>query len=486
MIEACRQLGLPIVRWPGGNFTSPYHWEDGTGPRDERPRRLELAWGSEESNRFGTPEFLAWCDAVGTVPYLHHGARNVDDAVRWVEYANSAGDTTYTRRRAADGHPAPYGVRYWGIGNEVWGEWQMGRRSAERYVEDAREHARFMRLVDPSLTLVAVGRETEDWLEPVVAGLGESVDLFSIHMYAVSRHLTTPTRDEFDRIVAQSLYFEQTLMDTAENISRVLAERHIDRPISIAMDEWNIRHVEPDTWPEPMPGSDGGVGPRDLDSAAAEAAGERVNRYSPRTLADALFYAGVFHAMHRTSRLDVPVTMANTVNLVNANGLLSVREDAVVRTATYHVWDLYQNHTGPHALECRVTAPSSTVSLRLGTEIRRASGELRTRPAVMSHLDVSPSLSADGSVLHVAVINRSATDDVRADLRLGGAPLPRHATMRQIGAGEADLFATNSVTRPDRVALSAPRTVEVTDGAYMFPAHSITLLDFDLEPKELP
>src|SRR5581483_10761361 len=145
VIEVCRALGVPVVRWPGGNYASAYHWEDGIGPREARPRRLELTWGGregqprEEDNRFGTDEFLAWCALAGAEPYLNNNARSVEEAVRWVEYTNYAGDTHYTRLRAANGHPEPYGVRYWGLGNEVYGAWQMGHRSAEQYAADARE-----------------------------------------------------------------------------------------------------------------------------------------------------------------------------------------------------------------------------------------------------------------------------------------------------------------------------------------------------------
>ncbi|MGM7680308.1 alpha-L-arabinofuranosidase C-terminal domain-containing protein [Microbacterium sp. A94] len=481
VIEACRELGLPIVRWPGGNFTSPYRWMDGVGPRDERPRTLELAWGSEESNRFGTAEFLAWCDAVGTTPYLGHSGRSVDDAVRWVEYTNYAGDTTMTRQRKADGIPEPRPVKYWGIGNEVWGPWQMGQRSAAQYVIDAREHARFMRLVDGDIKLIAVGWEKESWLEEVVPALGGIIDYFSIHLYGVSLHRMQPTEAEFDRIVAQPMYFEQTLQDASEVISRLLAENHITRRVGIAMDEWNIRHLEPASWPEPLPGDDGGVAPREIEApdAPTAASGVQVNRYSQRTLADALFYAGVFHVLHRTSQLDVPVTMANTVNLVNANGLISVRPNGLVRAATFHVWDLYQNRMGRRPVDVRLDSPASTVELRLGAEILRASGAARTRPAMMSYLDVTATLSDDDRFLQIAVINRSARDAITAQLGLGGISASQ-ATMSQIGAGVDDLFAWNSFDAPDTISLSAPITVDISAGTHEFPAHSITLLEIAL------
>ncbi|MGF0117600.1 alpha-L-arabinofuranosidase C-terminal domain-containing protein [Promicromonospora sp. Marseille-Q5078] len=480
VIEACRELGLPVVRWPGGNFTSPYWWQDGTGPRDDRPRRLELAWGSEESNRFGTSEFLAWCEAVGAEPYLAHGARSVDDAVRWVEYTNYGGDTEMTRRRAADGSPAPHDVRIWGLGNEVYGRWQMGHRPVEQYVHDAAEHARFMRAVDPELRFVAVGQESREWTRQVVAGLGDVVDWVSLHLYGASRHLVDPSVAEFEAVVAQAAFVERAIHDQAETIAAVQAAHGRTRPLAIAMDEWNIRHVEPGDWPEPQPGADGGVAARDLPDAGDVPDGrlDRVNRYSSRTLADALFYAGVFHAMHRASTLDVPVTMANTVNLVNANGLLAVRPDGVVRTSTFHVWDLYQNHTGSVHLPARVDGPGATHALREGDE-RRPDGSFRTTPTVIGHLDVSASTDEAGGRICVTVINRSPSDEVTARVD-AGRELSATARCRQLGADVDDLFAVNSLDDPERVTLGAPRDVEVADGTFTFPAHSITLLEWVL------
>ena len=478
VIEACRELGLPVVRWPGGNFTSPYRWEDGTGPRGQRPRTLELAWGSEESNRFGTPEFLAWCREVGTEPYLAHSARSVDDAVRWVEYTNYGGDTTMTRRRAADGLSDPQDVRIWGIGNEVYGPWQMGHRPVEAYVHDAREHARFMRSVDPALRFVAVGDEHREWTREVAAELGDVVDWISLHLYGASRHLVDPSVAEYEAVVAQARYVEQAICDQSELIAATSARHGERRPLGIAMDEWNIRHVEPAAWPAPQPGAGGGFAPREQPAAEIEngAALRRVNRYSPRTLADALFYAGVFHAMHRASALEVPVTMANTVNLVNANGLLEVRPEGVVRAVTFHVWDLYQSHTGPVHVPARVEGPSWTQSVRQGDD-RRAGGDFRTTPAVIGHLDASASRSADGSTAYLAVINRSATADVRARLVVPGG-LPTQVSVRTLGVGEADLFAVNTLNAPDRLSLSGPTAVRLDDGCHTFPAHSITVLSW--------
>lgn len=485
VIDAFRELGLPVVRWPGGNVASAYHWEDGIGPRDARPRRLELAWGSEETNRFGTPEFLAWIEAVSTErvhtrAYLAHSARDVDEAVRWAEHVNHAGDTAETRRRAADGHPEPYGVEWWGVGNEVYGDWQMGHRSAERYVEDALDHVRFLAQVDPSLRFVGVGWQQQPWTRTVVAGLGAHVDAISLHLYAVDHHLVAPTEAEFDAVVSQALFFERVITDQADDIAIAASDAHLDAPPAIAMDEWNCRHLEPSGWPEPLPGEDGGVAER--GSLADDGSPRRVDRHSTRTLADALLYAGVFHAVHRQAGHPVPVAMANAVNLVNANGVLQVRPTGILRTPVFHVWDLYQNRLGRTSLATLVDGPSEGRAVRLGADGGDDPAVARTRHQAVGLLDASSALSDDGATLTVAVINRSASRDVEAALVLDGAlsSLPPTATLTTLGADVQDLFQTNSLSAPDAVALREHGDVSLDDGRWTFPAHSVSLLAFRL------
>jgi alpha-L-arabinofuranosidase len=156
----CAPRGVPVLRWPGGNFASGYHWADGVGPPEARPRRMELAWHAEESNRFGTDEFMAYCRALGAEPYvcLNMGTGTLDEAQAWVEYCNGTGDTYWANRRRENGHAGPYGVRYWGLGNELYGPWQTGALSAEAYVAKAREWAKVLRWTDPQVQLVACGQ----------------------------------------------------------------------------------------------------------------------------------------------------------------------------------------------------------------------------------------------------------------------------------------------------------------------------------------
>nr|WP_294696291.1 alpha-L-arabinofuranosidase C-terminal domain-containing protein [uncultured Friedmanniella sp.] len=479
VIALCRALGVPVVRWPGGNFTSPYHWEDGVGPRDRRPRRLELAWGSEETNRFGTDEFLAWCAEVGAQAYLAHSARDVDEAVRWVEYTNYGGDTAYSRLRRQNGHPDPYRVRYWGIGNEVYGRWQMGHRTAEAHARDAREHAVFMRQVDPGIRTVGVGQpHAEEWTDALLRHAGRYLDHVSIHLYGASTHLVGG--DEFDAVVAQAVFFEAELTAYADLVSELASRHGLDRPPSLALDEWNVRHLEPAGWPDPQPGDDGGIAARDtqpmeLDSAA------RVNRWSPRTLADALCYAGVFHAIHRLAGHDVPVAMANPVNLVNANGIVVARPEGAFGSAVYGVYDLYQNHTGRIAVRAEVDGPSRSAAVRQGHRYDRH-GALTTRPGTVPDLDVSATLTEDRRTLYLAVINRHGDRPVRTTLTLPDRLAHGLATVHQLGLadGDDDLMAGNALSRPDRVALREVRGATLDHGAYTFPAHTVTVLAMPL------
>lgn len=486
VIDACRELGMPVVRWPGGNFTSAYWWQDGTGPRDERPRRLELAWGSEESNRFGTPEFLAWCEATGATPYLAHGCRSVEDAVRWVEYCNYTGETEMTRRRAADGIDSPRAVPIWGIGNEVYGPWQMGHRTPERYAEDALEHAKFMRAVDDSIRFVCVGLDDDHWTDVTVRELGEITDWFSVHAYGASFHLVDPSRAEFDAVVAQALHFEQVLQGFSQKVAAAAHRHGIQSPLQIAFDEWNMRHYEPRSWEEPQPGADGGIADRDITGAADDpgVAGEngwQVSRYSPRTLADGLFYAGVFHAIHRTAGNPVPVTMANTVNLVNANGLLAVREGGLVRSATFHVWDLYLNHFGSVPLPVTVAGPAMTLPVR---HEQGWGGEAQCVEVLMSVgvLDVSASESADGTRRYIAIINRSADEDVEAVLAVGGEQVDGPVTVHTLGADAEELFAVNTMGLPDVLGIRES-TTELQGGTFLAPAHSVSVVSWEVTSR---
>ncbi len=164
MIAEVKELGVPIIRYPGGNFVSGYHWQDGVGPKDKRPTVLERAWNSKETNQFGTNEFIEWCRLVGSEPLLgfNLGTGSVEQAVEYVEYCNVDRGTNWSDLRREHGYDKPHDVRYWCMGNEMDGPWQMGRLTAREYGRKARDAARQIRVIDRDLKLIACGSSNTD------------------------------------------------------------------------------------------------------------------------------------------------------------------------------------------------------------------------------------------------------------------------------------------------------------------------------------
>jgi len=235
VLALLRDLRPGVLRWPGGNFASNYHWADGIGPKDTRPRRPNLAWGGEESNRFGTDEFLGYCAELGAEPYicLNMGTGSLREALAWIEYCNGAGDTEWARRRRENGRETPYRVRYWGLGNEMYGDWQVGALSAEEYVRTATRWARAIKMLDPDAVLVSCGRNGwDDWDRIVIDGLAPLAGLHSVHIYTGS--------DDYWTNVLEPHQAERAIRCARALIERAAYGKKITRSPRIAYDEWNV------------------------------------------------------------------------------------------------------------------------------------------------------------------------------------------------------------------------------------------------------
>ncbi len=235
VLEKVRSLKPPLLRWPGGNFVSGYHWTDGVGPVEQRPRRMELAWHDEESNRFGTDEFIQYCRLIGAEPYLcaNMGTGTLDEAQAWVEYCNGTGNTYWANLRRKNGHEEPYSVKYWGLGNELYGNWQIGALNAEDYTKRAIEFAKVMKWTDPTIQLVSCGKNGwNDWDRVVLEGLARYIDFHSIHIY-------TGSSDYYSNVLAPH-QAERAIDICQALIEQVRYTQRIEHPISIAYDEWNV------------------------------------------------------------------------------------------------------------------------------------------------------------------------------------------------------------------------------------------------------
>lgn len=240
-IDAMKELKITNMRWPGGNFLMGYNWQDGIGPKDKRPARINLAWGGIDENHVGTDEWMKLNKAMGSenIVCINLGLANIMDAVYWVEYCNYKGGTYYSDLRAKNGHKEPYNVRIWDLGNEVDGmPWELGHKNAEDYIEIAREAAKAMKAVDNSIKLVACGSSWyspgtwDEWNRKVLAGLGDRVDYISIHQYWEN------SPDYYNYMGASARIFEDRINITAGEIQAVSTVKGYKNPIGISVDEY--------------------------------------------------------------------------------------------------------------------------------------------------------------------------------------------------------------------------------------------------------
>ena len=443
VLDAARPLRSPILRWPGGNFVSGYHWLDGVGPKDRRPRRTDLAWYAEESNRFGTDEFIEYCRVLGTEPFIcvNMGSGTQDEAQAWVEYCNGTGNTSWANLRRQHGHPEPYKVRYWGLGNEMYGSWQIGNMNAHDYVKKARAFAMVMKRTDPSIELIGCGQNGwSEWDEIVLGGLAEFVDYHSIHLY-------TGSPDHYSTVF-QSHQAERAVRICAALIERVRYAQRIAHPIHIAFDEWNV-------WWRTRSHEDrvGGVE-------------ERYN------LTDALAIATYLNGFIRQCQV---VRMANFAQLVNAIAPIFTRRDGLFLQTIYHPLRLYAEHTGPVALDVHVDGP--TYALPPAHENGAQGGRVHhvSDLGPFPLIDAVASCDEAGREVTVALVNRDRDRDQAAQIEVAGA----HVTGDVIGweVNGPDAGAMNSFEHPDRVGVRDRRTTATAGGLdYLCPAHSITLL----------
>jgi alpha-N-arabinofuranosidase len=237
-----RDLNVPLVRYPGGNFVSAYNWEDGIGLREKRPTRLDLAWHTSESNAVGLHEFAAWCKTVNTemMLALNLGSRGLDEARNFVEYVNGPTGSYWGDLRKANGQAEPFNVKYWCLGNEMDGPWQVGHKTAQEYGRLANEVAKTLRAFDKSLELIVCGSSHSDmktypeWERVVLEHTYESVDHISLHMY-----FRNPAKNTAN-FLALSEKLDAYIGTVASTIDHVAALKRSKKKVTISFDEWNV------------------------------------------------------------------------------------------------------------------------------------------------------------------------------------------------------------------------------------------------------
>lgn len=242
VIELVRELGVSTLRYPGGNFVSGYRWEDGIGPREDRPRRLDLAWHSTETNEIGLDEFARWAAKVGgEIMYaVNLGTRGVLEALDVLEYANVRGGTFWADRRVANGTPEPHGIRMWCLGNEMDGPWQLGASTPAEYAEVAAKAAAAMRQIDPDLEFVVCGSSSGhmptfgEWERVVLERTYDDVDFISCHAYY------EPRDGDYASFLASATDMDRFIESVVATADHVKALKRSEKEIYISFDEWNV------------------------------------------------------------------------------------------------------------------------------------------------------------------------------------------------------------------------------------------------------
>lgn len=344
VLDLVRELGVTVVRYPGGNFVSGYDWRDGIGPREERPCRLDLAWKSIETNEFGTDEFIAWCRAAGVEPMLavNLGLGDVASMLRLVEYANHPGGTTLSDERRRNGAEQPHDVRLWCLGNELDGPWQLGHRTAEQYAELAASAASALRMLDDDLELVAVGSSNAQmptfgsWERAVLARTVGLVDYLSCHIYFYD-----------DGDLPTFLDSSRTLDGFLDEIAGFIRDaRDADpqaRDVRISLDEWNVWNYR--AYDELKPSRAFEVAPRILEEEY--------------TLADAVVVGTLLQSI--LAHADV-VSIAALAQLVNVIGAIRAEPDGPAwRQTTFYPFAQVARSAGHtvHAVESDAASPAS-------------------------------------------------------------------------------------------------------------------------------
>lgn len=477
VLQATREMSPTIIRWPGGCPADVYHWFDGIGPREKRPQTLLSAYYSkdvEETNEFGTHEFMDFCRQVGADPYINTnvGTGTPEEAANWVEYCNSgvrssfafllkspeeassrAGTSNHKARtrfslmRAENGHPEPFDVKYWGIGNELYGDWEVGHMNAEKHARTVFEYAKLMRMVDPTIKIIAVGSESEGWNYPLLKNAGDYIDYISVHKYYLI--------DDYYNLVACPLEAERTFKQITNLIDAVAPKQRMipfvrqeREKIKIAVDEWNVWHSE-----------------------ASPPKSTIIAGYQKLTLQDGLFTAGMFHVLANPFN---NIGMACLCNLVNSgpSGPITTNEGTLYVNPQYLVFKLYRHHTGDVVLrsETEVDAYDAEIS---------ATGGLFGAPKKIErvpYLDCLATFDEKNEKLYLAVINRHKDQDIECTVNLQGFKTLRKGKIYELNA--QDVTSANDFDSPNNVQIGQKKLASLAmPFDYVFIRHSVTVLE---------
>lgn len=423
VLNEIKKMGVPIIRYPGGNFVSGYNWLDGVGPKQDRPVELDKAWNSLDSNQFGTDEFMAWCKMAGVEPLmgLNLGTGTAEEAAALVAYCNVEKGTKWSNLRRKNGIQLPYKVQKWCLGNEMDGPWQIGHMLATEYGLKAADAARQMRYVDPSLQLVACGSSGPftptylEWDREVLEQCYDYVDALSLHRYFENTPDTTG--GDSSKFLAMNLSMEQQIAETLAVCDMVGGRRHSPKKLWLSFDEWNV-------WYRARSGSD-------VNGNRQEAPHLLEEVYD---LEDALLVGGLINSLLRNADRVKIACLAQLVNVIapimtNANGLM--------RQTIYYPYNWALQYARGRVLNVLTESPTYEVS-KMGD---------------VPYVDVAGTVNPEGGKVSLFILNRDLTKPHQVEVNWEDKA-PSHLLSSVLLTGE-DLKAVNTFDRPQRVAPQA-------------------------------
>jgi len=437
--EAIRKIRPPVLRWPGGCYADGYHWKNGIGPKSERPVTYDLAWRVEESNRFGTDEFIEYCRLIGAEPYIcvNVGSGTAEEAAQWVEYCNRKGNSYYAKLREKYGHPEPFKVKYWGIGNEIYGHHEIGTLNLEEYLKALKEYTKLMKRVDSEIKIIAVG----DGLDPaknleLIKNADDIIDYIAVHAY----HYREPP--DYYAAVACPETTEKRLKLIASTIETGMGYLSARRGrsskkerIGIAFDEWNAWG-----WSHPSPNAE--ISEADFTRRFLE--NDRNDLY---TLREALFTAKYLHIFRRMCNY---VKMANFSPTVNVRGMIFTYEEGIVLRPPYYVFNLYINHSGETALDTRVESETF--------DIQVASGGRHLALKEIPYLDASATLKEKSRKLFISVVNVHRDTDIECKVEIKNGSVKGKARVWELNGAEPESY--NDIEHPNDVKITEKASVK--------------------------
>ena len=421
VIEKIKELNVPVLRWPGGNFASGYHWQDGIGRKENRPKKLELAWQTIESNQFGTHEFIELCKKIDAEPYIcvNLGWGSPEEATNWLEYCNADTDTYFANLRKLNGSPKPFNVKYWGLGNEIYGSWQHGHCEPEEYAHKAAETAKMMKRVEYTgascpIKFFICGANRFDWDRQVLEyfyekGYDELADYISIHRY--------DSGYTYYSALFGTIHFEHDIIACKGLIAEIKKAYRAKKLPKIAFDEWNIWYRT--------------TGERNIAKKYFRKGEDLLEElYSLR---DALYVASALNIFIR--HCDI-VGMANMAQLVNVIAPIFVTPNTSYCQPIFYPLKYYRNMHREIALDINVITDTITIDEELcQNQLKKYEYDI---PAhwkdanrdVTQHIrawqgeefaliDACATKSADNKEIVISIVNRDENNEHDIEIDLG-------------------------------------------------------------------